>query len=52
MRFTIMIFDDHSPDPGLVPYTGVVHETKQAALEEYLEAAEEFGSGKVYLSIV
>ena len=52
MRYMIMIFDDHSPDPGLVPYTGVVHETKQSALEEYLEAAAEFGHGRAYLTIV
>lgn len=52
MRYIIMIFDDRSPDPGLVPYTGVVHDRKQTALEEYLEAAEEYGHGRVYLSIV
>lgn len=52
MRFTIMIYDNLSPDPGLVPYTGVVHDTKQAALEEYLEAAAEYGHGRVYLTIV
>lgn len=52
MRYMIMIFDEHTPDPCLVPYTGVVHETKQAALEEYLEAAEEVGHGRAYLTIV
>lgn len=52
MRFMIMIFDDRSPDPGLVPYTGVIHSTKHNALEEYLEACEEYGKGKVYLTVV
>ena len=52
MRFLVMIFEEHSSDPGLVPYTGVIHTTKQNALEEYLEACEEYGKGNVYLTIV
>lgn len=52
MEFMIFIFDDRSPDPGLVPYTGVKHETKQSALSEYLEACDEHGRGKTYLVIV
>ena len=52
MRYMIMIFDAHSPDPGLVPYTGVVHDTKASALEEYLEASSEVGHGNTYLVMV
>lgn len=51
MRYLIMIFDDNSPDPGLVPYTGVIHETKRDALEEFMEACKECGRGKVYLTL-
>ena len=51
MRYLIMIWQDSS-DPGLVPYTGVIHETKASALEEFLEACEECGRSKVYLTIM
>lgn len=50
MRYLIMIWQDSS-DPGLVPYTGVIHETKASALEEFLEACKEVGRSKVYLTI-
>lgn len=50
MRYLIMIRQDSS-DPGLVPYTGVIHETKASALEEFLEACKEVGRSKVYLTI-
>lgn len=51
MRYIIMIMEG-GPDPGLVPYTGVVHETKASALEEYLEAAAEVGRVNIYLTIL
>jgi len=51
MRYLIMIMEG-GPDPGLVPYTGVIHDTKAAALEEFLEAAAEVGRVNVYLTIV
>ena len=51
MGYIIMIMEG-GPDPGLVPYTGVVHETKASALEEFLEAAAEVGRVNVYLTIV
>ena len=50
--YMIMIFDDNSPDPCLVPYTGAVYDKKSEVLPEYNEAAAEYGSGRTYLVIV
>lgn len=50
--YMIMIFDNDSPDPGLVPYTGAVYNTKAEVLPEYLEASEECGHANTYLVIV
>lgn len=51
MRYLIMIMEG-GPDPGLVPYTGVIHDSKASALEEFLQAAGEVGRVNVYLTIV
>ena len=51
MRYIIMIMEG-GPDPGLVPYTGVIHESKASALEEFLEASAEVGRVNVYLTIL
>lgn len=50
--YMIMIFDDHSPDPCLVPYTGAVYSEKKEVIPEYNEACEEVGSGKTYVVFV
>ena len=47
--YMIMIFDDKSPVPCLVPYTGAVYKTKADVIPEYNEAANEVGSGKTYV---
>ena len=52
MKYMIMIYEESS-DPGLVPYTGVVHDTKREALREFIEAVVEIGRRDyVYLTIV
>lgn len=55
MRYIIMIFDRANcyKDGAclLVPYSGVVHETKQEALKEFLEASREVGRVNVYLTM-
>lgn len=51
MRYIIMIMEG-GPDPGLVPYTGVIHDSKASALAEFLQVAEEVGRVNVYLTIV
>lgn len=51
MRYLIMIMEG-GPDPGLSPYSGVIHESKASALEEFLEACVEVGRVNVYLTIL
>ena len=38
--------------PQLLPYTGELHKTKQAALKEYLEAKQDPDVKDVYVTIV
>ena len=51
MRYLIMIMEG-ALIRGLVPYTGVIHDSKASALEEFLQAAAEVGRVNVYLTIV
>lgn len=48
MRYMLLI----SKGSKLETYTGVIHETKAEALEEYLEAVNEYGRKNVFLIIL